>query len=82
MTKEEILTKISALIADRFEVDPASITMDTDIKKDLAADSIDLVEFVLELEDTFGGEIPDEDAEKLETVGDAVDYVAAHQEAK
>lgn len=79
MTKEEILQKISQLIADRFEVARESITASTNIKSDLAADSIDLVEFVLELEDTFGGEIPDDDAEKLETVGDAVDYVFAHQ---
>ncbi|MFD1411956.1 acyl carrier protein [Lapidilactobacillus gannanensis] len=79
MTKEEILQKISQLIAGRFEVAPESITASTNIKSDLAADSIDLVEFVLELEDTFGGEIPDDDAEKLETVGDAVDYVFAHQ---
>ena len=66
MTKEEIFDKIADIIADRFEVDKATI-------------SIDFVEFVLELEDTFGSEISDEDAEKLSTVGEVVDYVAAHQ---
>ncbi len=49
------------------------------LQTDLDADSIDFVEFVLELEDTFGSEISDEDAEKLSTVGEVVDYVAAHQ---
>ena len=49
------------------------------LQTDLDADSIDCVEFVLELEDTFGSEISDEDAEKLSTVGEVVDYVAAHQ---
>ncbi|HAJ54730.1 MAG TPA: acyl carrier protein, partial [Lactobacillus sp.] len=48
-------------------------------KQDLDADSIDIVEFVLELEDAFGAEIPDDDAEKIQTVQDAVDYIKAHQ---
>ena len=48
------------------------------LKTDLDADSIDFVEFVLELEDTFGEEIDDEDAEKLSTIGEVVDYIAEH----
>ncbi len=48
------------------------------LKTDLDADSIDFVEFVLELEDTFGEEINDEDAEKLSTIGEVVDYIAEH----
>ncbi|KRM79705.1 hypothetical protein FC84_GL001009 [Lapidilactobacillus dextrinicus DSM 20335] len=81
MTEAEAFDKITGLIADRFDVEKEAITKQTKIKDDLSADSIDLVEFVLELEDTFDDEIPDEDAEKIVTVGDAVDYVMAHQAA-
>lgn len=81
MTEAEAFDKITGLIADRFDVEKEAITKQTKIKDDLSADSIDLVEFVLELEETFDDEIPDEDAEKIITVGDAVDYVMAHQAA-
>lgn len=80
MTDEEIFNKIAGMIADNFEVDKASITKETNFTNDLDADSIDLVEFILQLEDEFGSEIPDEDAEKIKTVGDAVAYIKAHQE--
>lgn len=79
MSEQEIFDKIQALIADRFEIDPAKITNATNFEQDLSADSLDLVEFVLTLEDTFGGEISDEDADKLNTVGDVVQYIAAQQ---
>lgn len=79
MTEEEIFTKISDILADNFDVDKAQITKDTNFTNDLNADSIDLVEFILQLEDEFGSEISDEDAEKIKTVGDAVSYIAAHQ---
>ncbi|BAX67188.1 hypothetical protein FD49_GL000138 [Latilactobacillus sakei subsp. sakei DSM 20017 = JCM 1157] len=68
MSEQEIFDKIAAIIADRFELN---------FKADLDADSIDIVEFVLELEDTFGAEIPDEEAEKIATVADAVAYIKA-----
>jgi acyl carrier protein len=80
MTETEVFEKIAGLIADRFDVEQSTITRETNIKNDLSADSIDLVEFVLELEDTFDDEIPDDDAEKIVTVGDAVDYINAHQD--
>ena len=80
MTEEEIFNKISAMIADNFDIDQDEITKDTDFTNDLDADSIDLVEFILQLEDEFGAEIPDEEAEKIKTVGDAVAYVKAHQD--
>lgn len=64
MTEEEIFNKISAMIADNFDIDQDKITKDTDFTNDLDADSIDLVEFILQLEDEFGAEIPDEEAEK------------------
>ncbi len=79
MSKEEIFTKIRDILADNFEVEKEKITDETNFKSDLDADSIDLVEFILQLEDEFGAEISDEDAEKLKTVGDAVNYVADHQ---
>ncbi|KJY56787.1 MULTISPECIES: acyl carrier protein [Lactobacillus] len=79
MSKEEIFNKIRDILADNFEVDKDKITDETNFTSDLDADSIDLVEFILQLEDEFGAEISDEDAEKIKTVGDAVNYVANHQ---
>lgn len=79
MSQEEIFNKIADMIADRFEVDRSTITMNLNFQNDLDADSIDFVEFVMDLEDAFGSEIPDEDAEKLQTVGEAVEYIQNHQ---
>lgn len=79
MSEEEIFKKIKSLIANNFEISADKITMDTNFTNDLDADSIDLVEFILQLEDEFGAEIPDADAEKIKTVGDAVAYIKAHQ---
>jgi len=78
MTEQEIFDQISRLIQDHFQISADKITRDLNFKTDLDADSIDIVEFVLELEDTFGAEIPDEDAEKIITVGDAVNYIQDH----
>ena len=79
MTEEEIFNKIADMIADRFEISRDKITNDLNFQNDLDADSIDFVEFVMDLEDAFGSEIPDEDAEKLQTVGEAVEYIQNHQ---
>ena len=79
MTEEEIFNKIADMIADRFEISRDKITNDLNFQNDLDADSIDFVEFVMDLEDTFGSEIPDEDAEKLQTVGEEVTYIKNHQ---
>ncbi|ABX27379.1 acyl carrier protein [Lactobacillus helveticus] len=79
MTEEEIFNKIKTLIADNFNVDQDKITENTNFTNDLDADSIDLVEFILQLEDEFGSEIPDDEAEKIKTVGDAVSYIKSHQ---
>lgn len=79
MTEEEIFDKIATLIADNFQLDKDKITMDTNFTKDLDADSIDLVEFIMQMEDEFGAEIPDEDAAKIITVADAVAYIKSHQ---
>jgi acyl carrier protein len=77
MTEQEIFDKIADIIVDRFELNKEQITNELNFKEDLDADSIDVVEFVLELEDTFGAEIPDEEAEKIVTVADAVAYIKA-----
>lgn len=78
MEKKEIFDKVSAIVADHFDIDRAKITDDLNLREDLDADSIDFVEFVLEVEDTFGAEISDDDAEKLSTIGQVVDYIDEH----
>lgn len=70
-----IFEKIRAIIVDQLGVEEDMITMDTNIMKDLEADSLDAVEIILGVEDEFEIEIPDEVAEKFETVGDLVGYV-------
>lgn len=79
MDKDEVFNKIADLVTDQFDVDRSKITGDLNFKNDLDADSIDFVEFVLDMEDTFNAEISDEDAEKLNTINEAVDFVMAHQ---
>ena len=78
MTREEVFKKVAAVIANHFNVDADQVTDTMSIKDDLNADSISVMEFVLELEDECGTEISDEDAEQIETVGSAVDYIASH----
>lgn len=77
MTDEEIFNKIKDVIIQQFEIDPAKVTPDLNFKNDLDADSISLLEFSLELENEFGKEISDDDAEKLQTVQDAVNFIKA-----
>ncbi|MFZ2353061.1 acyl carrier protein [Paucilactobacillus nenjiangensis] len=79
MEKQEIFDKVCEIVGDHFDIDQAKITNDLNLKNDLNADSIDFVEFVLEIEDTFGSEISDAEAEKLNTIGEVVDYIAEHQ---
>ena len=67
------------MISKRFSIDRDKITKDLNFQNDLDADSIDFVELVMDLEDIFGAEIPDDDAEKLQTVGEAVEYIKSHQ---
>ena len=81
MDREEILTKIQEITADRLGVDESEVTPDASFREDLEADSLDLVELIMELEEQFGMEIPDEEAEKITTVEEAVDYVQEHQAA-
>lgn len=81
MGRDEILEKIKEITADRLDVDEADVTPEASFRDDLEADSLDLVELIMELEEQFGMEIPDEEAEKITTVEQAVDYVSEHQAA-
>ncbi len=78
MTRDEVFKKVAVVIANHFEIDAENVTDTMSIKDDLNADSISVMEFVLEREDEFGTEISDEDAEQIETVGGAVDYISSH----
>jgi acyl carrier protein len=78
MTRDEVLELIRAHLSAELEVDVSAIGESTRFKEDLEADSLDLVELVMELEDHYGVRIPDEEAVKIHTVGQAADYVAAH----
>jgi len=77
MEKEELLKKIKAIVSDKLSISEDQITEDASFIDDLGADSLDTVELVMALEDEFDMDIPDEEAEKLTTVGKAMDYVLA-----
>jgi acyl carrier protein len=70
---------VKTIIVDLLGVEPAKVTPEARFREDLEADSLDLVELIMAFEDKFGGEISDEDAQKITTVGQAVDYLNAHQ---
>ncbi|MBQ0017954.1 MAG: acyl carrier protein [Clostridiales bacterium] len=70
---------VKKLIVDQLDVEESTVTMDTDIMKDLEADSLDAVEIILGVEEAYGIEIPDEDAEKLVKVSDIVNYIDTHK---
>lgn len=67
--------KVQSIIVDLLGVDPDEVTEDARFREDLGADSLDLVELIMEFEDEFGGTISDEEAQQIETVGQAVDYL-------
>lgn len=77
----EIFERVRTLLAEQLDVDKDKITMDSDILHDFEADSLDVVDMVMTLEDEFGIEVPDEAIEELHTVGDVVRYVEAHVDA-
>ncbi len=77
-SKEDILAKLKPIIADQLGVDEAQVTEDASFTEDLNADSLDLVELIMSLEEQFKLQISDEDAEKITTVGEAVDYIQEH----
>lgn len=79
LTENSTFTKISQMIIERFGVDEEKVTRELKFQEDLGADSLDVVELIMEMEDVFGIQISDEDAEKITTIGDAVDYIDGNQ---
>jgi len=75
MEREELLKKIKAIVADKLSISEDQVTEEASFIDDLGADSLDTVELVMALEDEFDLDIPDDDAEKMTTVGKAIDYV-------
>ncbi len=67
--------KITEILAEQLDADKDAMTVDTKIADDLGADSLDLVDLLMSVEDEFGIEIPDEDVENIQTIGDIVDYI-------
>jgi len=76
----EIEAKITKIVSDQLNVDENEINPDSSFVDDLGADSLDTVELVMAFEEEFGIEIPDDDAEKIQTVQNAIDYIAAKAE--
>ena len=76
METEEIFEKVKTVIVEQLGIDEASVRMDSSFLDDLGADSLDIVEFIMALEEEFGIEIPDEDVEKIVTVRDVVEYIS------
>jgi len=81
-TAVEIEEKVVQIVSEQMSVDKKEIARETSFVNDLNADSLDTVELVMELEDEFDLTIPDEEAEKLKTVGEAIDYIKKHIEDK
>ena len=78
MSSEEVLEKVKGIIVEQLGVADNAVTMEASFIDDLGADSLDIVELVMALEEEFDIEIPDSDAEKVATVGDVVDYIKDH----
>ena len=78
MSSEEIFEKVKKIIVEQLGVAETSVTMEASFIDDLGADSLDIVELIMALEEEFDIEIPDSDAEKVVTVGDVVDYIKDH----
>ncbi len=81
MENAQVFEKAKAVVIDQLGVEEEKVTMEASFVDDLGADSLDIVELIMGLETEFDIEIPDEDAEKISTVGDAVNYIVAKENA-
>jgi len=70
-----VFEKIKSILAEQLDADPEEMTMETNIGRDLGADSLDVVELLMSIEDEFEVEIPDEEIENIKTIGDLTDYI-------
>ncbi len=78
VNEQEVFEKVKKVVVEQLGVNEAEIKKESSFVDDLGADSLDTVELVMALEEAFGTEIPDEDAEKIKTVGDTVAYISSH----
>ena len=78
MSQQDIFERIQKIIVEQLGVDAERVTMEASFRKDLEADSLDLVELIMAFEEEFGGEISDEEAQRITSVGDAVRYMEEH----
>ena len=73
-----VLEKVKAILAEQFDVEEDKVTADTDLQEDLGADSLDVVDLLMSIEDEFGVEVPDNEIENIKTVGSLVSYIEAN----
>jgi acyl carrier protein len=78
MSREDIFERVKKIIVDQLGADEDKVTMEASFRDDLEADSLDLVELIMAFEEEFGGEISDDEAQKITTVGEAVNYLGTH----
>jgi acyl carrier protein len=81
LTREEVFARIRDHLSEELGIDAAAVREDSRFKEDLEADSLDLVELVMELEDGYGIRMPEDEAERIKTIGQAIDFVLAHTSA-
>ena len=78
MTKDEVFAKVKEITVEQLGVDEEDVVMEASFRDDLEADSLDLVELIMAFEEEFGGEISDDEAQQITTVGQAVEYLQSH----
>jgi acyl carrier protein len=79
VSDDEVAKKVTSMVAERMDVEESKITNETHFVNDLQADSLDMAELVIDMEEEFGVQISDEDAQKIETVGQAIEYIREHK---